>query len=227
MKTRHLALVFCVAFVAGLLGERVFDLVNSAYAGKEESDVISCDTLRASQIIVTKTPKAPPEESAMPKAVLCAREDWIWAPIVLLEDSGQASLLIYPRSVQIWNESRTKSAFLTGSLTYGEKDSGPALMFMDEDGHTRVSMSFAGKVPSLILRDRREIDGEPLKGREIALELGEKGGVHISLSDSVGRTRAVLGTAETVSIKTGVKRQHPASSLLLYNEEGEVVWEAP
>lgn len=64
------------------------------------------------------------------------------------------------------------------------------------------------------------------KGGQIGLDSGEDG-VNISLADKNGLRRAVMGSAETENVETGVTTKYPPSSLILYNEKAKVLWRAP
>lgn len=52
-------------------------------------------------------------------------------------------------------------------------------------------------------------------------------GANLVLLDAKGRHRAVLGHASTVTKTTGVTHEHPESSLVLFDEKGNVVHQVP
>lgn len=49
----------------------------------------------------------------------------------------------------------------------------------------------------------------------------------IVLWDKNGKARAALGAFGTETSRTGVKHEHPESSLLLFDKDGKVLFEAP
>ncbi len=59
------------------------------------------------------------------------------------------------------------------------------------------------------------------------LEIRTDKGTYIKLADYKGNMRTVIGNVETENEKTGVTHQHPISSIVLFNEKGNVLWSAP
>lgn len=55
----------------------------------------------------------------------------------------------------------------------------------------------------------------------------EKEGVSISLYDEEGHMRSVLGNTELVMERTGSTEKRAASSLVLFDKKGKVIWQAP
>jgi hypothetical protein len=49
----------------------------------------------------------------------------------------------------------------------------------------------------------------------------------VEITDSKGTTRAVIGHSAIKGAHTGVVEQHPASSIVLFNDQGNVIWRAP
>jgi hypothetical protein len=49
----------------------------------------------------------------------------------------------------------------------------------------------------------------------------------LSLSDQKGNVRARLGSADLVMVKTGSKEQTAESSLVLFDTQGQVIFQAP
>jgi hypothetical protein len=61
----------------------------------------------------------------------------------------------------------------------------------------------------------------------IAAYLTQDGQAAMWLNDERGMSRAVLGGASLENKATGVKEQRPASSLILFDKDGKVIWKAP
>jgi hypothetical protein len=59
------------------------------------------------------------------------------------------------------------------------------------------------------------------------IEIRTDRGTYIKLADYKGNMRTVIGNTETVTPKTGVAHKHPISSIVLFNEKGDVLWSAP
>jgi len=57
--------------------------------------------------------------------------------------------------------------------------------------------------------------------------LDEKGSPHVILSDETGETRAALGHVDLKEIPAGTVSKRPASSLVLFGEDGKVLWRTP
>jgi hypothetical protein len=57
--------------------------------------------------------------------------------------------------------------------------------------------------------------------------LDENGSPHVTLSDETGETRAALGHVDLKEIPTGTVSKRPASSLVLFGEDGKVLWRTP
>jgi len=93
------------------------------------------------------------------------------------------------------------------------------LGFIDQD-KTRAMLTLAQGKPGLILFDKNE------KTRA-ELSLALDGEPSLELSDQVGKTHATLGHAELKDQRTGSIEKRSASSLVLFGEDGKVIWEAP
>ena len=74
--------------------------------------------------------------------------------------------------------------------------------------------------PSLDLRDAA--------GKTRAdLSLYPDGTPALDLSDAAGKVRAVLGITSTEVVRTGEERRRSESSLVLFDKDGKVIWQAP
>ena len=61
----------------------------------------------------------------------------------------------------------------------------------------------------------------------LALKIDDAGNPSVWLDDEKGRTRAQLGTADLEESDTGTKIHRSPASLVLFKEDGRVLWEAP
>ena len=59
------------------------------------------------------------------------------------------------------------------------------------------------------------------------LSVGADGEPSLELSDRNGKTRAALGQTDLKVIRTGSTEKRPPASLVLFDEKGTVIWEAP
>jgi hypothetical protein len=64
-------------------------------------------------------------------------------------------------------------------------------------------------------------------GEEFAAAVSASGEPSLTLSDTRGRDRAVLGTVDLQSVATGSTKHRSPSSLVLFGEDGKVVWSSP
>jgi hypothetical protein len=88
------------------------------------------------------------------------------------------------------------------------------------DARSRISLSVSRNgLPQLTLSD-----GE---GRGRAVLSIRDGRPWLSLSDEDGTCRAVLGSVGLETVKTGETRKTAESSLVLFDKEGKVLWQAP
>jgi hypothetical protein len=123
----------------------------------------------------------------------------------------------------------------------------PGLHFYNDKGRYRAGFSVGQGTPSLTMRDKSGLrlqiglmrltstgDEWPTillmdnKGVERAiLTLDIEGRPHLALKNAKGNNRVVLGFADLKHTQTGVIEKRPLSSLVLFNEKGNVIWQAP
>ena len=60
-----------------------------------------------------------------------------------------------------------------------------------------------------------------------SLSLSPDGSPKLDLSDATGKRRAVLGAANLEAAKTGEETKRSESSLVLFDKDGKVIWQAP
>lgn len=104
----------------------------------------------------------------------------------------------------------------------GDYDGKRGLIIFDKDSLAGASLvtSFGGEGPGLFLLDKKgEIRTD--------LRLQADGEPRLELTDETNKTRAVLGHTELETTRTGSVEKRPASSLVLFDKEGKVIWSAP
>jgi hypothetical protein len=96
---------------------------------------------------------------------------------------------------------------------------GPVFQLTDENQKASISMGMPDGSPIFDLYDKNQ------KPRA-SLALKADGEPSLSLSDE-NRPRAVLGNTELETPRTGTVEKRAASSLVLFDKDGKVLWSAP
>jgi hypothetical protein len=105
----------------------------------------------------------------------------------------------------------------------------PGLHFYDEGGRYRAGFSVGAGTPvtstgvewpTILLMDKKGV-------KRTILTLDPIGRPHLTLKDDKDNTRAILGSTSLKHTQTVIGGKRPPSSLVLFNERGEVVWKAP
>lgn len=132
-----------------------------------------------------------------------------------------------------------KAGKLRTLLANGDDNSG--LTFFDKAGRMREALGLAGNDTALALYDEAGKTRVFLdtKGDDTGLDLYDKAGklraslgtvggdAELALHDEGGKLRAALGNDDFKNTATGSTEHRAASSLVLLNERGRVLWEAP
>lgn len=150
-------------------------------------------------------------------------EDFSGPQLALSDDKGQlrvtlgsgpgGSVALHLRDEQ--GQGRVVLSFISGL------SGGPSLSLRDSEGKEQAGLyTFSRGQPSLFMQDGAG------KWRA-ALGLDGGGRPSLTLSDAAGNPRAVLGVTSTVTIKTGQTTTRPESSLVLFDKDGKVMWQAP
>jgi hypothetical protein len=128
-----------------------------------------------------------------------------------------------------------------------DKNGEPGLHFYDEEGRYRAGFSVGAGTPALTMHDKSGlrlqiglmsltsiglewptillIDKKGVK--RTILTLDPIGRPHLTLKDDKDNTRAILGSTSLKHTQTVIGGKRPPSSLVLFNERGEVIWKAP
>ena len=110
-----------------------------------------------------------------------------------------------------------------GQKTVSIKGGGGGSILLGQDGNDRIRLwSGFGTAfgPSMNLWDGKGTS-------RVYYGLADDGSPSIHLSDEAGKTRAVLGVTTLQVVRTGETRTTPASSLVLFDKNRKVIWEAP
>jgi len=147
--------------------------------------------------------------AGLPQLTLRGKDGHVRAALGLLLGVGQPIL-------QLNDENGGHGADLGLSL-----DGSRFLAFYDESGHVRsVLRVFSKGGSALALIDKKG-------GARAWLTLASDGSPSLILQDENGKERAVLGHTALETTRTGTVEQRPASSLVLFDKDGKVLWGAP
>lgn len=73
----------------------------------------------------------------------------------------------------------------------------------------------------------QRLDNNNLANRAILELRNDPSGAAVSLWDDLDTTRAILGNTSLVTTRTGSVEKRPLSSLVLFDKDGKVLWNAP
>lgn len=134
-----------------------------------------------------------------------------------------------PRTVEaerfVLRDTRGK---MRAELTNSAGEVGPALFLYHRNGDPdnprhAIDLQVLDDPGGLTRVGLRDSQGQMLA----QLEVSTKGLVSLTLRDERFNTRAVLGHTKLEITRTGTVEQHPASSLVLFDKDGKVIWKAP
>lgn len=95
----------------------------------------------------------------------------------------------------------------------------PNLAIVNQDTRAKAILAFVRGEPTLALFNKKE---------HIAAELSVLSGEpSLTLFDQDQKLRAVLGSIPLESTRTGIAQKRPVSSLVLFDEDGRVIWKVP
>jgi hypothetical protein len=95
-------------------------------------------------------------------------------------------------------------------LGSGEQSKGSVILNLSPDGQANLQFFDKSKA-----------------ARRAMLTISADGAPSLELFDASGNTRAVLGNSELEAPKTGTVEKRPESSLVLFDKDGKVIWQAP
>jgi len=239
MKKKQGFFIGVIALIAGLIGGIIsshFFVGQPVFAEKKPNDELRVKSIRTQALILEN-------EAGEIRAFfnLQKPDDF---PLLMM--FGKSKTFKPGESISVAMELNTKGGAGTLSLYSEDKGRivlsggsmpGPTIRFFGPNSSDSVinmgvmmdpdDIQEVGN-PFFFLGNPFEIKKNALKmGRSIMLSLKGKEEVRISLSDTEGNTRAVLGSETTETIKTGAITKNPPSSLVLYNKKGRVIWSAP
>ena len=127
--------------------------------------------------------------------------------------AAKAPEVVQAKSFQVVDDNGRVGASL------GNAGDNTFLIFYDNSGKPRASLGNAGDTTYLAFYDKT--------GKITRVALSSTGdNASLRLNDKDGKMRAVLGNAD-LKLTTGSTEHREASSLVLLNEQGNVLWKAP
>ena len=143
----------------------------------------------------------------------------------LAVSSGYSSLGLEARDISREVYEREEESF---SKKWNSAETPEAKTKVDQttpfDGYTANLTAWSHGNRSFLIVGRhltRSLDGD-------TVELNSaKSRASVSLSDENGKDRAALGSTHLKTLSTGALIQQPVSSLVLFDEKGKVIWQAP
>ncbi len=131
---------------------------------------------------------------------------------LMVDNNGEPGLHFYDE------EGRYRAGFSVGAGT-------PALTMHDKSGlRLQIGLmrltSIGAEWPTILLIDKKGV-------QRTILTLDPIGRPHLTLKDDKDNSRAILGYTSLKHTQTVIGGKRPPSSLVLFNETGEVIWKAP
>ncbi len=186
-------------------------------------------SLAAVGVMGQVSPKAAPKVIEAERFVLRDTSGKPRATLVVAAD-GTSGLSLYDQNGK-------------GRLRLYVATSGPSLALADPNDRLRAQLNVdADGSPHLVLFDQGEkprgglglhTDGSPIltlldQNGKVRAGLGAAtSGPSLFLNDENEKYRAVLGHAALKTTAAGTMEQRPASSLMLLDKDGKVIWKAP
>lgn len=200
MNRKQYSLLLVLALVAGLA------------SGVVSSWFFSNQPVFAKEVTSKSTEVFPELRVIMAKEIMLLGLDRKPRIRLMVDQNGEPGLHFYDE------EGRYRAGFSVGAGT-------PALTMHDKSG-LRLQIGLMGLTsigvewPTILLIDKKGV-------RRTILTLDPIGRPHLTLKDDKDNTRAILGSTSLKHTQTVIGGKRPPSSLVLFNERGEVIWKAP
>jgi len=236
MSKAQFRILMLLTVISGLVGGGLSDLLFRGLAARAAQATTAPKVIEAQEFRVV-------DGAGKPRAELGA--DSNGAPYLCLLDAEgkrRAMLILFqdgrPQLSLIGAEGMP--SVLLGMGLVG----GPELALCDAAGMRLVDMKVLGDGGRLWLRGANEsprvslsgsgycgnlwLFGGDLDGRHMRVSLGGNyDGCALTISDAEGHHRAVVGCTKTVTKRTGAETKYPESTITLFKENGDVLWQAP
>lgn len=118
----------------------------------------------------------------------------------------------------------TSSGKISALSIYSHIKGQPSNIQLGMDAGGSASLWLAGEPRLFLLNEGFSLESKPSGRFNLTFVDGEP---TLEMIDKNSRSRIVLGVVELLNSKTGVTEKHPLSSLVLFNEKGNVIWKAP
>lgn len=154
---------------------------------------------------------------------------WLLRTLKTPEDSEVRKVIVANEIHLVDNEGKDRWVLALSkegepSVTFVNKNGwAPMAIGVNKDGLPFFNMILEPskhRGPTLVLMD------STMKNRAL-LGLREDGEPYLALLDNNGQIRATLGSTELENPLTGSMEKRPPSSLVLFDEDGRIIWSAP
>ena len=124
---------------------------------------------------------------------------------------------------------RDAAGGVRATLALDPSNGSPTLELQDATGDDQAGPQFATLDGSGLLIHTGLAYLRGTKGKKLRAHLGlnEQGNAALTLWDKNKKSRAVLGATSLQTIKTEEVTMRPESSLVLFDKDGKVMWQAP
>lgn len=136
--------------------------------------------------------------------------DWLFRGLAArAAQTTVAPKMIEAQEFRLVDEKGNKRAALAFTAEeFGPVDKSPVLCFFDAAGRGRVGLGLAYEVPFLLMYDAAGYE-------RVELAIWDEGRPRLKLSDDTGTLRAVIGSTTM------------ESTITLFNDSSDVLWQAP
>jgi hypothetical protein len=149
-----------------------------------------------------------------------------------LDADGNPDISLYDRTSRERLALNLSSAGDPSCVLRHSTGNNPVAFYIDEQGHPRLDMYDRGTKAgmALALRDHSNpsvwlIDTEGIIRTSLSVDPTQS--ISMDIFDKNGRPRATIGSTRVTNERSGETELLPPSTLLLYDENGKVVFSAP